>query len=188
MAGRYKLGYLILPLIGLIFGFIMASTYHAGLTVFWRAIQTPPEKIAAINGIYQGYLYITSEAGRQFAYLLDPDYSDGSEPGWKSLSPRIVIDEGSPPDRKWRTLPLFAAFSRVYETQFTYNIEGTAYIKLAVEPDGSLWLWKVTRPWGESILLLLYPVLGAVAGALAAYIWLFLRRYLEERRLYRSSV
>ena len=54
----------------------------------------------------------------------------------------------------------------LWERQFVYNIEGTAYVKLAVEDDGTVWLWKMTRPWGESMMLVCFPVLGLLMGLL----------------------
>jgi hypothetical protein len=99
----------------------------------------------------------------------------------------MILDESRTPDRKWLSLPLFVDAKQSYESQFIYNIEGTAYIKLVVGPDGSLWLWKVTRPWGMTICLPIYPILGVLAGAFVAAVLAFFRSRREKHQVIKQT-
>jgi len=171
----------IFPLVGLIVGIAFMYFYYAGLTVRWHSLGSLPEKVARVEGIDGGYLFVQSDQHNLFAYLLDPDYSDQPVYMWQLVSPRLIKDEAQPPNGKWSTFPLFVTTVQIYEAQFSYNVEGTAYVKIAIEPDNTIWLWKVTRPWGESMCLPVYPVLGVFIAGLAGFI---LRR-IQERRDFR---
>ncbi len=176
----------IFPIVGLVAGFLVNYLYSSGLTVIWRSIGSPGEKISRVEGVNNGYLYVRGEGGSQYTYLMDEDYASEEKYEWTMVTPRRVEDQSRQADARWKNFPLLVKAQPLWERQFVYNIEGTAYVKLAVEDDGTVWLWKMTRPWGELMMLVCFPALGLLTGLL---VWAVIRasKKLGERRIIESK-
>lgn len=168
---------------GIAASLVYAVLYHAGLTTLWQKTGSLSEPVASVDGMQDGILYVRTTGGSQYAYLVDPTFHEVMKPGWQTVTSRSVSDESQPAKGRWRSFPLLHPAREVYEAEITYNIEGTAYLRLAAGPDNSLWLWKVTRPWGESLVMVWFIIPGFLAGLL---VWALARLACGLRRAVQS--
>jgi hypothetical protein len=158
-----------LPLLGLAVGYIYAHMVYTGLLVTWHPIGQPGEAIVQILGFRDPNKFLVSTGtgevySFEYPYLekraLPPKISWETE---QDLTvddlPQIQYDVAD-----FATLaPPFQAV-QLFEMEYIYHIEGKGELKLALAPDGNLWLWdhKISGLFG--LVYFFYPAIGFLIG------------------------
>jgi hypothetical protein len=169
-----KFGHWILPLLGLVLGYVYAYVFFHGLLEVWYLVGKPDENIVHTLGVKDARnLLVATETGNIFSF----EFADGGEvsltrpPLWE----KEEHDSSDPVPRleyygaDFFTLPpLFQVVQR-YEMEYLYKVEGKGAVKFVLAEDGNLWMWNHQIAGLTGLVFYFAPVIGFLAGFVVSF-------------------
>jgi hypothetical protein len=181
-----KLFFWLLPLTGLLLGYACAYVVFNGLAETWHLIGQPAESLVQILGTRDADKFLaTTETGQiySFEYPYRERVAHPPQISWEREQDRSVdpVRQIQYYGADFVTLPAPFQVKQLFEMEYIYRAEGKGQLKLALDPDGNLWVWDHKISGLTCLVFFYYPVMGFIIG-LAAVLLVYGSLWIRARQ------